>query len=67
MLNKRKNLLEQSKVIIQLQKLLVNSNILDKKSVTIEHPKTYRKLSNHIRQVKKVSQVSGAGKKSDSL
>ena len=35
---------------------------MDIKSVTIEYPKTSRKLFKTIRQAKKVSQISGAGK-----
>ena len=37
-----------------------NPNIINIKSVTIEHPKTSRKLSKTIKQAKKFSQVGGA-------
>ena len=41
-------------------------NIIDIKSVPLEHAKTSCKLSKTIRQAKKVSQVGGAGKNSTS-
>ena len=43
-----------------------NLNILDIRSVIIEQPKASPKLSRVIRQAEKVSQVSSAGKNSDS-
>ena len=43
-----------------------NLNILDIRSVIIEQPKSSPKLSRVIRQAEKVSQVSSAGKNSDS-
>ena len=36
------------------------------KSVTIEHPKTFRTLSNTVRQAKTICQVGSAGKSSAS-
>ena len=43
-----------------------NGNNVDVKSVIIEYPKASRKLSKAIRQAEKVSQLSSAGKISDS-
>ena len=43
-----------------------NPNIVDIKSVTIKRPRFSLKLSKSIRQAEKVSQVSDAGKNSDS-
>ena len=54
--------MKQSNIITQQPKTLENPNIIDIKSVTIEHPKTSNKLSKTIRQAEKVSQVGGAGK-----
>ena len=45
---------------------LENPNIVDIKSVTIEHPKTSRKLSKAREPAKNVSLVSGSDKNSDS-
>ena len=59
--NKSQKLEEQSKII--------NSRKLyywQKSRYYIEHPKTSRKLSKFLRQAKRVSQVSGAVKKSTS-
>ena len=58
--------MKQSKIITQQPKSLENSNIVDIKLVTIQHPKTSCKLSKAIRQAEKISQVSGDGKYSDS-
>ena len=55
---------KRSKIIIQQPKTLENSNIADIESVTIEHPKTSRKLSKTPRQAKKVS-LEGSGKSSN--
>ena len=49
---------------MQQPKTLENQNIIDTKSVTIEHPKTFRNLSKTIKQAKQVFQVDGAGKNS---
>ena len=62
MKNKNKKLVKQSKVITQQPKTIQNRNIIDIKSVNIEHPKTSRNLSKTIRQARMVSQVDGAGK-----
>ena len=58
--------MKRSKIIIQQTKNLENSNIVNLKSVSIEHFKTSCKLSKAIRQAEKVSQVSGVCKNSDS-
>ena len=55
----------QPKVIIQQPKAIESPNIVDIKSVTIEHPKTSYKLSKTVRQAEKVSQV-GSGESSNS-
>ena len=52
--------------MIQQQKSLENSNIVDVKSASIEYPKTSHKLSKTTWQAEKVSQVSGAEKVSTS-
>ena len=64
---KKKNtkLVNWSKIITQQPKSLENPNIVEIKSVIIEHQKTSRKLSKVTRQAVKVSQVSGSGKNSD--
>ena len=56
---RKKNTIEvnQSKIIIQQPKTFENPNIVDIKSVIIEHPKTSHKLPKTIRQAAKVSQV----------
>ena len=61
---KRKNtkLVKASKIFTQQPNIFENPNTVDIKSVTIQHPKTSHKLSRSIRQAKKVSQVSGAGR-----
>ena len=48
---------KQSKIITQQPKTFENPNIVDIKSVIIEHPKTSHKLSKTIRLAEKVSQV----------
>ena len=58
--NKNTKSVKQSKITIQQPKTFENSNIVDVKSVIIEHPKTH-KLSKTTRQAEKVSQV-GCGK-----
>ena len=54
-------------MISQQLKALEKPGTFDKKSVFIEHPKAFHKLSKAIRQVEKVSKVSGAGKNSCSF
>ena len=49
---------------MQQPKAFEHPNIPDIKLVTIEHPKTSRKLSKTIRQTEKVSQASSANKNS---
>ena len=49
--------IKQSKIFIRQSKSFENPNIIEIKFVTIEHPKNSRKLSEAIRQAKKVSQV----------
>ena len=48
---------KQSKMITQEPKTFENSNIVDIKSVIIEHPKTSHKLSKTVRHAEKVFQV----------
>ena len=58
--------MKRSKVITQQPKTInTNTNIVDIKSVTTEHPKNSCKISKTTRQVKKVPKVSDAGKTSD--
>ena len=52
------------KIIDQQPKTIENPNIIDIKSVTIKHRKSYHKLSKAIRQDEMVSHV-GAGKNSN--
>ena len=54
---KKIKLVKRSKIITQEPKAFNNSNIVDIKSVTIEHSKTSYKLAKTIRLVEKVSQV----------
>ena len=65
----RKNtkLIKQPKITFQQPKTIENPNIVDIKSVNIEYPKTLNKVSKTMRQAKKVSQISGAVKKFNSL
>ena len=65
MKKKKTKLVNWSKIITQQPKSLENPNIVEIKSVIIEHQKTSRKLSKVTRQAVKVSQVSGSGKNSD--
>ena len=58
-------MVKQSKIINQQPKTLEIPNIIDTKSITIEH-QTSCKLSKTIWQAKKVSQACGAGKNSTS-
>ena len=58
----QKWLKKKSKIIAQQAKTIENPNIVDIRSAIIKHPKTSHKLSKSIKQAKKVSQVSGAGK-----
>ena len=60
--NKNKKLIKRSKLITRQSKNIENSYIVDIISVTIEHPKTFHKLSKTIRQANKVCQVGDAGK-----
>ena len=48
---------KQSKIIIQHPKTFEGTNIVDIKSVMMEHPKISHKVSKTIRHVKKVYQV----------
>ena len=57
----------QPKIISQQPKAIENQNIVDIRAVNIEYPKTLNKVSKSIRQAKKVSQISCAGKNFDSL
>ena len=52
--------MKQSKIITQQPKSIENPNIIDIKSVPIEHPKTLHKLSKTIRQAKKIFRVGAA-------
>ena len=63
---KNTKLVKWWKIIAQQPKAFENANIVNIKSVTIEHPKTSCKLSKTIKQAEKISQVSVAGKNSDS-
>ena len=65
--NKNKKSVKQSKIIFKQPKTLENKSIVDIKLVTIEHPKTFLKVSKSIRQAEKASQVCGAGKNCDSV
>ena len=56
-------MVKRSKIIITQQpETIEKQNIIDIKSVTIEHPKTSCKVSKINRQAKKVSQVGDAGR-----
>ena len=67
MKNKNKNKsVKWSKRIIQQPNTLKSPNIIDIKSVTIEHPKTSHKLSKTIKQAKKCDQVGGSDNSSTS-
>ena len=57
--------MKRSKITTQQPKAIENPNITDLKSVFIEHPKIFGKLSKTIRQAEKVSQV-GSDKNSNS-
>ena len=61
--NRTKKLVKRSKIITQQRNIPENPNIIDIKSVDIEHSKTSHKLSKTKRQAKKVFQ-EGAGKNS---
>ena len=54
---KKTKSVKQERIITQQSKTFENPNIIDKKSVIIEHPKTSRKSSNTIRKTEKVSQT----------
>ena len=60
-------MVKQSKIITPQPKTIENPNVIDKKSVTLEHPKISHNLSKSLRQAKKIPQVSSAGKNSTSL
>ena len=63
MKNRNNKLVKRSKIIITQQpETIEKQNIIDIKSVTIEHPKTSCKLSKINRQAKKVSQLGDAGR-----
>ena len=51
---KNAKLVKQSKMIFQQQKTLENPNIVDIKSVFVEHRKYFLKLSKIIKQAKNV-------------
>ena len=53
-------------IFTQQSKPIESPNIADIESVTIEHPKTSRKLSKTTRQGKNVPQIVDAGKSSNS-
>ena len=59
--NRTKKFVKRSKIITQQRNIPENPNIIDIKSVDIEHSKTSHKLSKTKRQAKKVFQ-EGAGK-----
>ena len=50
-------LVKQSKIITHQRKTFENPNILDTKSVIVEHPKTSHRLSKTVRRAEKVSQL----------
>ena len=54
----KKTSVKQSKIIIYQPKTFENPNIVDIKSIIIEHPKTSHKLSKTIRQAEKVGSNS---------
>ena len=68
-LKEKKNakLVKGLKIIIQQLKATENPNIVDIKSVIIEHPKTSHKLTPTIRQAKKVCQVGFCKSSNSSL
>ena len=49
--------MKRSKVITQQPKPLESPNIIDIKSVTIKHPNTSHKLSNTLRQAKRLARM----------
>ena len=57
-------MVKRSKIITQQPKTIVKQKIVDMKSVTIDHPKSTRKLSKTISLAKKVSEEGRAGKNS---
>ena len=65
LMNKNTKFVKRSRIITQQLKTSENANIVDIKSVIIEHPKTSCKLSKTIRQAEKVSHV-GSSKSSNS-
>ena len=64
-IEKNVKLVKRSKIITQQLKAVENPKIVDIKSVIIEHPKTWHKLSKTMTQTEKVSSV-GFGKGSNS-
>ena len=64
---KKHKISKRIKKITQEPKPTENPNIVDIKSVNIKHPKTSRKFCKAMREAEVVSQVTGAGKHSDSL
>ena len=48
-------MVKRSKIITQQLKLIENSNVIDLKSVTIEHLKTSQKLPKTISKLKKLN------------
>ena len=57
MQNENKKLVKRSKINTEQTKYIENPNIVDIKSVITKYPKTFHKLSQTIRQAKKVSQT----------
>ena len=60
-------MIKRSKIVTDQPKNFENPNIVETKSVPIEHPKTPRKLSTTIRQAEKVSQVGTSKSSNNSL
>ena len=58
-------LIKESKIFCKQPNTVVNPNIVDIKSVVIEHLETSHNLFKAIRRVEKVSKVSGTSKTSD--
>ena len=62
--NKNEKLVRRPKIINKQPESLENTNIVVIKSATIEHPKTFFKLSKTTRRSKNIPQVNGADKNS---
>ena len=63
--NKNEKLVRRPKIINKQPKSLENTHIVVIKSVTIEHPKTFFKLSKTTRWSKNIPQVNRADKNSN--